>query len=811
VSRWRSAQTHKSVADIVKRRTHSLLVMFAIALAVGGLVAVTVADQGLSAAYAFTVRAQGTRPDVVVAVDRADDELVAEVGRLPNVATVQQATTMSTEWHVATAPGHVSFTVISYPDLARVALTPFELLQGRYPGAGEIVMEFGDSALQPFGLGDTVTVDTAGGTVSLRVVGIARTSGLNPAITDKAVGYMSSAGLQRLPAYTYEPGQVPRQPLLTQQLSVKLWAPAEFQGAADSVVSVVRARGDNVLAVFPPEQGAPISQLRGVFSLVRVLLAVAVLLAAILLLNTITALVTEQVAIIGTMKALGATRGRIVRGYLTTVALYSAVATPLGVGVGIGGGWLLTSKLAAAIPLATGPFSVSPGVVVLGIGVGFGVPAIAALIPLWLGTRISVREALAAWGVASVEAAQAGAASRLLGRLARVARVPHTFSLGLRGLFRKPWRAALSVTTVSVAAMSFLVVQTMAASVSATIASVWGNFDADVEVYVGDPHSYSTVAALLSTVPDVGRIERVAWRGVPSTWGKLALWGVEPDSQLYHHQLVSGRWFTDGDTGVVVLDDQFAHRAGLRIGSMLPLTAPGGTGQVNWTVIGTVHEPVDDLSQAGAVVVPVSQLHQFAGATAVGIADFTDRIIVQSKDRSTAGVDRLTRAIDTVGRAAGPGRDGPIAEVFMFRDEVTRQQRNFTPLYAMLIAVAVVVAIVGALGLADALGSSVVDRQKDIGLLRALGATGRRVAEVFWVEALVIGALAWLVACLAGVPLAFLFVGLFQRRVMPVEFRFEPLAFAAALAATLAVATLASVGPALKAAALRAVDLLRYQ
>jgi ABC-type antimicrobial peptide transport system permease subunit len=85
------------------------------------------------------------------------------------------------------------------------------------------------------------------------------------------------------------------------------------------------------------------------------------------------------------------------------------------------------------------------------------------------------------------------------------------------------------------------------------------------------------------------------------------------------------------------------------------------------------------------------------------------------------------------------------------------------------------------------------------------------VAEVFWVEALAIGALAWLVACLAGIPLAYLFVGLFQRRVMPIEFRFEPVALAAALAATLVIATLASVGPALKAAALRAVDLLRYQ
>jgi putative ABC transport system permease protein len=348
-------------------------------------------------------------------------------------------------------------------------------------------MEFGDSALQPFRLGDMVTLDTAVGTSALRVVGIARTSGLNPAITDKAVGYMSTAGLRRLPANAYVPGQVPRHPLLAQELSITLRAPAEFQATADSLAAVVRAHGAHVLAVFPPEQGAPVRQLKGVFSLLRVLLAVAMLIAAVLLLNTITALVTEQAAIIGTMKALGGTRGRIVRGYLTTVAIYSAVATPLGLAGGIAVGRLLTSRLAAAIPLATGAFSLSPGVVVLGAAVGLGVPAVAALIPLWLGTRISVRQALAAWGVASVEPAQTGPAARLTRRLARTTRVPHTFWLGLRGLFRKPWRAVLSVATVSVAAMSFMVVQSMAASVSGTIASVWGNFDADVEIYVGNP------------------------------------------------------------------------------------------------------------------------------------------------------------------------------------------------------------------------------------------------------------------------------------------------------------------------------------
>ena len=574
-------------------------------------------------------------------------------------------------------------------------------------------MEFGDSALQSFAVGDLVTIDTAGGNAPLRVVGIARTSGLNPAVTGKAVGYMSQAGLLQLPAYTYVPGQVPHQPLRAQEIAIKLHSPADYQAAADVIGPLVRAHGANVLAVFPPEHGVPLQQLRGTFSLVRVLIAVALLLASMLLLNTITALVTEQTAVIGTMKALSAARARVVRGYLSTVAIYSAVATPVGVAVGVGVGRYLTMRLAASIPLATGPFELSPAVIGIGVAVGFGVPLLAALLPLWLGTRVSVRDALAAWGVARVPVARTGTVTRLLA--GRLGWVPQIVWLALRGLLRRPWRAALSIATVATAAGCFLVVQSMAASVSGSIAALWGQ----------------------------PRRRRGGLRG------------RERLLQPGHRRARVGTQHRHG-------------RAGRVAGCANRLGQGRGLG-------GRAEQP--------ALPPPADQralVHRTGHQ--------------RGSPRRPAGRPR---------RPAADGRDGPIAEVFTFNDEVVRHQRNFTPLYALLVAVAVVVAAVGVLGLADALGTSVVERQKDIGLLRALGAGGRQVATVFWIEGLALSVVAWLLASLTGVPLAYLFVGLFQRLVMPVTFHFDPSAFAVMLAATLAVATLASVAPALRGLAAR--------
>jgi ABC-type lipoprotein release transport system permease subunit len=332
-----------------------------------------------------------------------------------------------------------------------------------------------------------------------------------------------------------------------------------------------------------------------------------------------------------------------------------------------------------------------------------------------------------------------------------------------------------------------------------------------VEVYVAGHESYQEISALLRRVPNVGRIERVGWFGSQTAWGKIAVWGIEPRSRMYHHLVTSGHWLSTGHSGDVLISDDLAARSGLHPGSRLTIPGPDEKRAMTFTVIGTIHESVDDLSQVGAAVVPVDDLYRLEGASPSHIGDFTNRVLVQGRERSPAAVDRLIRAVDSAGRRAAAGKlgGGPVAEVFAFNDEVVRHQRNFLPVYALLFAAALVVAVVGILGLADALGASVVERRRDIGLLRSLGATGRRVATVFWIEGAALSGLAWIAACVAGIPLSHLFVDLFRDAVMPTEYHFDPLALGVMVILTLALSTVATILPARRAAALRAGDLLR--
>ncbi|MBV9258431.1 MAG: hypothetical protein JO215_10470, partial [Ktedonobacteraceae bacterium] len=241
MSRFLSASLRKSLTDVTRRKGRTLLVVLGIFIGIFGLTAINITQDQLFAAFAYSVGSQTTHPDLIVDVDRLDPELVPALRRVPNVKQVQEETTLSTQWHVSRAPGHVDLMIISYPDLRHIPLTPFELTSGRYPGTGEIVMEYGDVAIQPFNIGDLVTVDTAHGVARLRVVGLARTPGVNPATTDSAHGYVREDVLQSLPTFTDAVTAPVLGPLRLSHIEVKVASITQVSATAHSLGPLLQA------------------------------------------------------------------------------------------------------------------------------------------------------------------------------------------------------------------------------------------------------------------------------------------------------------------------------------------------------------------------------------------------------------------------------------------------------------------------------------------------------------------------------------------------------------------------------------------
>ncbi len=811
MGRFIGASLRKSWADVTRRKGRTLLVVLGIFIGVFGLTAINTLEDALFAAINFSYSGRATQPDIMMAVDHLDPALLPTLQAVTDVQTVQYQTVFHTQWQVSQAPGHIAMQITSYPDLRHVPLTPFQLTSGRYPNAGEIVMEYGDLGLQHFNLGDTVTVDTAQGTASLRVVGLARTPGHNPASSGNGEGYMSDAGLQQITAgISTHPMRNTKTSLgLSLEIAVKVQNHAN--AVAMALQQVLSAHGITVYAIgvgghSPP----PTNAIAGVFSLLRILAIVAVVMSGFLILNTVTTLVAEQTAIIGTMKAVGGTRGAILRGYLVSVGIYSVLATLPAIVLGLLGGYGLGAWLATTVPIDIGPFVLQWWIVGVGLAVGFGVPILAALLPLWNGTRISVRDALAAYGVS------AGSSNGLMARLGRrLTWISQTVWLGLRGVFRKRWRAALTLLTLTLAGASFLVVQTASTSVASAVGSVNANIAADIDLDTRQPISLAQLRAQLSAESNVQRVESYGHdQNVTTRWGQMQLMAFDPDTQIYHYHLTSGRWLASGDTDTALLSDEALARTGLHIGDTLTISDQGN--QATLRIVGTVKQSIYDFGSIGALVTSVAAYNQFTGLPAGSSGDASLTFLVQARDRSPRAIDQLTTDLDgllnqgqTQACTQVCGREG--FGVTPLIAETKQHQQSWFVLYALLYAVALIVGAAGILGLANALTASVLERRREIGMLRAMGASGWRIGQVFWSEGLALGGIAWLAGGIIGLPLAYLFVRAFSQLVMPVDFVIDPAAFVVMLVAVVVIASVATIAPASRASRIRVADMLRYE
>jgi putative ABC transport system permease protein len=812
MSRLFSARLRKSLADMTRRKSRTLLVVLGIFVAVCGLTTINVAEDTLFEAVVYSSGLHAHWPNVAFQVTRADaPTLLPALEAVANVRSVTYQSIFITEWHVSPPLGHASIALDAYTPQSTPA--DYQLTAGRYPGLDEVVMLSDDQIIQPFGIGATVTVDTPGGITQLTVVGLAREPGSGSVSGNKAVGFLSEAELERLAGAG---GQDAAQ----HYFNVRLLDTTRAQATAVALASTLQAQGVHVLHTDFPGTVQNAAELQReidtIFTLLRILLSLAVALSAILILNTVITLVAEQTAYIGTMKALGGTRGRILRGYLLTVGIYGLLATPTGLALGIFAGYQLAAAIAPQIPLAIGPLAVGGGTLFAGLTVGVGVPLVAALTPVWNGTRISVREALSGYGISGVGTEQGG--SRLARLGGRLSWITQTTWLGLRGAFRKRWRAALTLVTLAVSWAVFLLVQIATTSVDGTIGATFAHFNADVDVSLNQGATLAQADALLLAQPNVAAVEPFAPAGIDTRWGSLDTWGFEPETRLYVYQLTGGRWFHPGETNAVLLNADAINRTGLHVGDTLSVANAGHA--ATWTIIGTVDETTGGSGHFGTAITTVDSLYSLEGVPAAERTTYAERLMVQARDRSTGAVDRLTIQLSAllggqsgnVTAANHTGASGALSgDAESFRAEVARHQRSLYILYYLLYGVALVVLLTGVLGLANALAASVLERRREIGMLRAMGASTWRVARIFWSEGLALTGMAWCFGVLLGLPLGYLFIKVFSRLVQAVDLYVNVLAFAAQLGGVVAVATLASLLPVWRASRVRVTEMLRYE
>ncbi len=776
----------KAYRDLTRRRLRSALTILGVVIGVAGLVAITSTSKNMTAAQADAYN-NNSQQDMRWWLGSAPQSLVTAVEQVPNVAAADLRATYYTKWYAAGAWRDIYFNGIH--DFEHIRVNRIDLIEGRWPRRGEVVLEASVKDVTPVAIGDEIVFRAGPGNQLryLRVVGFAKSPSYPAAnIIGTSVAYTLNTEVHGM----YEQDG-------DNQILVRL---KDFSPGlrADTRREIERVFAKRNLAYGGywernPDDYVGKRQFDALVALMTVFSVVGLVIASFLVANTLSAVISEQMSEIGAMKAVGATSGKVISVYVVAGALYGVVGTALGLVLGVLGGHALLLYLAGLFNLTIRGISVDPLDIARGTAVGVGVTTLAALLPAWRGTAITVREALESYGITATYGQ--GWLDRAVHRLSRLPPVP---AMAVRNLARRKSRSAVTTAAIALATAAFLAAQSTTDSVNLSIEKAYDVYGSDAWVWFNQPVGQG-FATTLRSLPAVQVVE--PWATSAATVGdtRVTMWGIPPRTTLYKYPLVQGRWYRDDEPEVCVLSSRFAESRGLKVGDSIELSVGGDNAQL--TVVGIVNDNAQGLqsSARGKVFVPLDTASRLMHRS--GAADF---FAVRFDRHDGPYVEQALAELERKYRDLSPGM------LAAYADKHNSMEASKI-LSLMLYSMTVIVAVIGGIGIANTLTLNVLERRREIGIMRSLGGRDLHLMQVFMTEALALGGAGFVLGLALGWPMARGLVAIMESVLFPLEFVFPVHMVGLAFMFTLVLTMGASVGPALGAARLKVSEALRYE
>ncbi len=478
----------------------------------------------------------------------------------------------------------------------------------------------------------------------------------------------------------------------------------------------------------------------------------SLILSSILIATMFNGLLTQQIPQIGMMKAIGARSSRILQLYLLMVLLVSVLATVLVVVPGMFlGRTLAQTMLSSALNIDVASLSIPWQVIGTVIFAGVFVPLLIALLPLLRASRRTVREALDERGVAE---RQGRITTGLFSWLGRLPRVDRTRMVAFRNLFRRQARLFLSVGLLAIGGAIFVSGLNVMAGFQAIPNTIYNEQRWDVEIRFGEPASSSKLTAIVEKVSGVSRVEtwniistsiqNVGEINVTRTYpdqghGSLGLSAIPPStSMLIPPQVTEGRWLNPDDIDTVVLPPSIRKTMpDVQVGDSVQLSVEDRP--TTWRVIGITggmggscpcvtqmsFERASDRQDQANVVRIITDQHDKDARVAIGQA--------AAQALTEAGIKpQEPRSIDAV-VASAEGHSGILVGVILL--------------------IASTIGIVGLIGLGSTMSTNVIERTREFGVMKAIGASGSTIRRLVVFEGVFIAAVSCVVAVIPAMAL----------------------------------------------------------
>lgn len=787
----------KVARDLIVNRGRTALVVLCIAVGIIAVGLIEGARSLLAANLAASFRS-AQPATIALGVSPFDSSLLNVVRRIPGVDAAAGRTIY---------PVRVQIRDGAWRDLQLFAADDFttSLVNRLLPVSGEFPPPTSQIALERSSLaflnaspGESITLELPGGKQTTLVIGSVAHD-LNQAstfLTGAVYGYVTPATLTRLDL-SKEYNQVL---IRTDETAPR----SEIAALATAVRTELEARGYHVTStVIPPVPGRLFfaDSVQSMMLLLGALGIASLLSSAFLVITTMFALVAQQVRELGVMKAIGAPTSALVQMYLVTVCIYSLLAILIAIPLGALGAYLLVVFSTDILNLLPVSFQVVPSAVALQIGAGFLIPVLAALVPILSGTRITVRQAMTSYGLGG----GTFGAARIDRVVEKLRALPRPLLLSLRNAFRRQGRLALTLAMLIIGGSVFMAVLCVRASLLTTLEQMDNFRRADIEFVFAAPQRVQTAEREAVQVPGVARVESWGWgeadmRPIARADGeRLEIFGVPSDSLALEPTLLAGRWFVPGDRNAIVLDaDVLKTHPALVIGDLLILDRHDN--ESIWQVIGVTRSRLRG---------PLAYVPYKAWTRTQHEEGLTQRLQVFTKAHDVSSQAQIARALETRFKA----NDQPVLSTQTSSDARASDLSNFDSIIGFLTAMGILLAVVGGLGLMGTMGINVLERTREIGVLRAIGAPTPSLLQIVVVEGVLIGIMSFPFAVLLSLPLANALNELVGRQLLQagLAFTFSWQGLAIWFVLVTLIAILASLVPAYNAIRLTVRSALAYE
>jgi len=735
-------QLRKIIRDITKNANRVVLVIIGIAWGVLGIGLIlnsfAVIGEEVSRSFVSTNPASFS-----LWFDRVDDELIRALESFEKIEYIEDRRMLRSRINT---DGNEWVTTLLYvvDDFSNLKVNTFTLEEGaRNPGAGEILIERMSLALSGYAIDDYIDVKIPlYDEQELKLAGRVHAAGLKPAwIEEIAYGFITKETYALLGdstdfcqvLFTVADGKMDKGHIEEVMLEVRGWC---------------SQNGYRINRVEVPTPGKHPNgdQIDALLFLFESFGFLSLALGSVVVINLISAILSTQIRQIGIMKAVGASKKKIASMYYAIVLLFGMTAVIVAIPfaallsrgiVSLCSEFLNFNVSNYKIPLYSYGIQLISGIII---------PMLAATVPILRGCSTTVNKALHEYNVTKRVSKQR--------KESGFAHVGIAIKLAIRNTFRRSQRFVHTIVTLFIGGAVFVTALNLFASLNSTIDIAMDCLKYDNFMIFSKDYAISDIEGALSGSIGVadyeiygGAMASVIYDDGTQSESYLFL-AFPEDAKGFDLKVMEGVWLSNPSSNEAVVNHMFLDsEPECSLGD--EITVLSNQRLVTWKIVGVVKE-VGANPMIYANLDYYQKEYEKEGMGREVVVFYQDNMSGDERENVTQNIENRfkTADIDVQSKQTIEG----VSTVFA---------NHLRLLAGFLVVASILIMVVGCISLISSTGINIIERMRELGVMRSMGASPGKIVLIFVYESAFTSIVSFVFSCLFALPLTLMLCSVF--------------------------------------------------